>query len=191
MGSQDLALRKTAIPYYANVWGYNRRTESDYDISDTTVPGDLSNMLPSSYSGQSAISTVNAIRVIQPQYGDIIEANLNIRFTLASAESARQFRVAIGKFSSRYTAETSYSEDYINASHKLITGRSSPYAIAAAGTFAVPRLNLYPGMYHRGDAEFKDDAFVVLLVFDRAPSKGSGYTFTKFEVDCTMQMGLV
>lgn len=26
MGSQDLALRKTAIPYYANVWGYNRRT---------------------------------------------------------------------------------------------------------------------------------------------------------------------
>ncbi len=190
MGSQDLALRKTAIPYYANVWGYNRRNNSDYDISDTSVPGDLSCMMPSSYTGQTAISAVNAIRVLQPQYGDIIEANLNVKFTLASAEGARQFRIAIGKFSDLYTAQTSYTEAEITASHRAITGRDSPFAIAPAGSFTLPRTNLYQAMYHRGDTNFRNDAFVVLLCFDSAPSKGTGYTFTKFEVDCTMQMGL-
>lgn len=190
MGAQDLALRKTAIPYYANVWGYNRRTASDFDISDTSVPGDLSCMMPSSYVGQTAISAVNAIRVLQPQYGDIIEANLNLKFTMASAESARQFRVAIGKFSDLYTAQTSYTEDQITASHRAITGRDSAFTIAPAGSFTLPRVNLYPAMYHRGETDFRDDAFVLLLCFDAAPSKGSGYTFTKCEVDCTMQMGL-
>ncbi len=190
MGSQDLALRKTAIPYYANVWGYNRRTNSDYDISDTTVPGDLSCMMPSSYTGQTAISTVNAIRVLQPQYGDIIEANLNVKFTLATAEGARQFRIAIGKFSDLYTAQTSYTDAEIMASHRAITGRDTAFNIAPAGSFTLPRTNLYQAMYHRGDTNFRNDAFVVLLCFDQAPSKGSGYTFTKFEVDCTMQMGL-
>ena len=190
MGNQDLALRKTAIPYYANVWGYNRRTNSDYDISDTTVPGDLSCMQPSSYTGQTAISTINAIRVLQPQYGDIIEANLNLKFTMATAEGARQFRIAIGKFSDLYTAQTSYTDAEINASHRAITGRDAAFDIAPAGSFTLARTNLYQAMYHRGDSNFRDDAFVVLLVFDQAPSKGSGYTFTKFEVDCTMQMGL-
>lgn len=190
MGLQDLALRKTAIPYYANVWGYNRQTNSDSDISNTTVPGDLSCMQPSSYLTQTSIGSVNAIRVLQPQYGDIIEANLNIKFTLASAESARQFRIAIGKFSDLYTAQTSYTEAEITNSHRAITGRDDPFTIAAAGTFTLPRTNLYQSMYHRGDTNFRDDAFVVLLCFDSAPSKGTGYSFTKFEVDCTMQMGL-
>lgn len=191
MGAQDLALRKTAIPYYANVWGYNRRTDSDYDISSTTVPGDLSCMQPSSYSStQTAISTINAIRVLQPQYGDVIEANLNLKFNMASAEDARQFRIAIGKFSDLYTAQTSYTDAEITASHRAITGRDSAFSIAPGGSFTLPRTNLYQAMYHRGDTNFRNDAFVVLLCFDQAPSKGSGYSFTKFEVDCTMQMGL-
>ncbi len=190
MGSQDLALRKTAIPYYANVWGYNRRTNSDFDISNTTVPGDLSCMMPTSYTGQTAISTVNAIRVLQPQYGDIVQANLNVKFTLASAEGARQLRIAIGKFSDLYTAQTSYTDAEITASHRMITGRDAPFSIAPAGSFTLPRTNLYQAMYHQGDSNYRSDAFVVLLCFDTAPSKGTGYTFTKFEVDCTMQMGL-
>jgi hypothetical protein len=190
MGSQDLALRKTAIPYYANVWGYNRSQDSDQDISSSSNIGDLVNLIPASYSGAGTIAAVNPIRVLQPQYGDFVEANLTLAFSLASAEGAREFRVAIGKFASRYTAETSYTDAYIEASHRKITGRDEPFDIAPAGSLSIPRLNLYPGMYHRGDTEFRDDAFVVLLCFDQAPSKGSGYTFTKFEVNCTMQMGL-
>lgn len=193
MGSQDLALRKSAIPYYANVWGYNRGSQSDVDISlafSGTHVGDLDKMIPTSYNGSTSIGTINAIRVLQPQYGDIIEANLNLRFKLATAEGARKFRVAIGYFSDLYTAETSYDDTYISNSHRQITGMDTPFDIAPANTFRIQRLNLYPGMYHRGDERFRDDAFVVLLCFDQAPSKGTGYTFTKFDVDCTMQMGL-
>lgn len=189
MGSSDKALRKTALPYYANVWGYNRGQNSDQDISTATNIGDLVNLIPSSYFGSGTIQKINPVRVLQPQYGDIIEANLNLRFRLANAEPARQFRLAIGYFSSLYAAETSYDDVYISDSHRKITGRDSAYTISAAGTFNIARLNLYPAMYHRGHARFKDDAFVILLCFDETPSKGTGYTFTKFEVDCTMQMG--
>lgn len=147
-------------------------------------------MMPTSYTGQTAISTVNAIRVLQPQYGDIVQANLNVKFTLASAEGARQLRIAIGKFSDLYTAQTSYTDAEITASHRMITGRDAPFSIAPAGSFTLPRTNLYQAMYHQGDSNYRSDAFVVLLCFDTAPSKGTGYTFTKFEVDCTMQMGL-
>lgn len=190
MGSQDLALRKTSIPYYANVWGYNRGQHSDQNISSANDIGDLSALVPSSYSYQTSISTINPIRVLQPQYGDIIEANLNLNIKMATAEGARQLRIAIGYFSDRYTAQTSYTDAEITASHRAITGRDEPFTIAPAATFSTQRLSLYKAMYHRGDARFKDDAFVVLLCFDQAPSKGTGYTFTKFEVDCTMQMGL-
>lgn len=96
MGSQDLALRKTAIPYYANVWGYNRNQFSDYNISSAYTYGDLLNLVPSSYFGSGTIATVNPIRVLQPQYGDIIEANLNLNIKMATAESARQLRIGIG-----------------------------------------------------------------------------------------------
>lgn len=191
MGSQDLALRKTAIPYYANVWGYNRSEDSDYDISAGTYVGDLSSMIPSSLFQSTAIGTVNPIRILQPQYGDIVEANLNIKFRTANAEGARKFRIAIGKFNGLYDRETSYSDDYITESHRQLTGHTVPFDIPPASTFTLPRLNLYPGMYHRGDAEFRDDAFVLLLVFDQAPSKGTGYSFTKFEINCTAQMGLL
>ncbi len=190
MGSQDRDLRKTAIPYYANVWGYNRNQFSDYDISSADAYGDLVNLVPSSYFGSGTPQQVNPIRVLQPQYGDINGANLNLRFKLATGSGARKLRVAIGYFGSRYTAETSYDDSYITESHRKITGRDAPFDIASAATFSTQRLNLLPAMYHRGDARFKDDAFVVLLAFDTAPGNGSGYTFTKFEIDCTMQMGL-
>lgn len=191
MGVQDQALRSTAIPYYANVWGYNRGQFSDQNISSANDIGDLSSLVPSSYTYQTAVSTVNAIRVLQPQYGDVIEANLNFRIKLATAESARKLRIAIGKFDGLYDCETSYTEAYIDESHAKITGRNAPFDIAPAGVFAVPRINLWPAMYHEGDAEYRDDAFVVLICFDQAPSKGTGWEFTKFDIDCTMQMGLI
>jgi hypothetical protein len=189
MGSQDLALRKTAIPYYANVLGYNRSDTSDQAIvglDGTGGSSDLRVFQPT----YGTPSTINTVRVLQPQYGDIIEANLNLKFKLATADSARQLRIAIGYFSSLYTAQTTYTEDEITASHRAITGRDTPYTIAPASLFTLQRLNLYPGMYHRGESRFVDDAFVVLLCFDTAPTTGTGYSFTRFEVDCTMQMGL-
>ena len=190
MGSQDLALRDRAIPYYANVWGYNRTSTSDQAIlsgTDGTGSGsDLATFQPT--FGTPGL--INTIRVLQPQYGDIIEANLNIKFKLATADAARQLRIGIGYYSSQYTPQATYTEQELAVMHQKITGRSTPFTIPAASTFDLKRLNLEPGMYHRGHARFRDDAFVVVLAFDTAPTVGSGYSFTRFEIDCTMQMGL-
>ncbi len=188
----DLNTRNKAIPYYANIWGYNRTEDSDQSITGsvghfTMNFGDLENFQP----GFGTLNTINPIRILQPHYGDIINANLTLVFTLASAEIARQFRIAIGYFGSNYAAETNYTQAHIDESHKKITGRDSPYQIAAAGSFTNFAINLTPALYKRGDALFQDDAFVLLLVFDQAPSTGAGWTFTKCNIDCTMQMGLL
>lgn len=194
MGQNNPSVRETAIPYYANIWGYNRASLSDKaiapDPADTSgfypTLGDLANFEPT----HGVLSTINPIRILQPHYGNIVEANLNLNFTLASAEASRQLRIAIGTFSSRYTAQTSYSDAYINASHAQITGTNTPFTIGAAGTFSMNKLNLKPAMYGRQSSNFLEDAFVLLLVFDKAPSTGSGYKFTRCDVECTMQMGL-
>lgn len=186
MGSRDLALRETAIPFYANVWGYNRNEQSDQSIMQATNLGDLTN-----FASAGTLSRINAIRVLQPQWGDLIEANLNLKFTLASAEAARQLRIGIGNFSSGYTAQTSYTEAFIDSQHKLITGRTTPYSISAAGTFNQSKINLQPALYHQDDAQFVRDAFVLLLVFDQAPSTGSGWSFDKFEINCSAKLGLL
>lgn len=188
----DRVARGGAIPFYANVFGYNRSIFSDQSITtfsgsggSTSVLGDLLN-----FRRGGTLSTVNAIRVAHPYYGGLVSCDLNLQFTLASAEASRQFRIAIGTFGSNYAADTSYTDAYINASHKLITGRDSAYTIAAAGTFNQPRLNLMPALYPRGDAEYQNDGFVILLAFDAAPSTGSGWDFNKFEVHCTADLGL-
>lgn len=189
MGTHDNALRKTAIPYYANAFGYNRTTSSDQDIgSGSSGNDDIGTYFQPTYGTPG---TINPIRFLQPYYGDIIEANLNLAFQLASAESARQLRLAIGTFQSDgITPTTSYTDSYINASHQLITGLTAPFSISAAGSFSQNKLNLFPALYKRGSANFVEDLFVLLLVFDSAPSVGSGWAFTKCEINCTAQMGL-
>ncbi len=189
MGQNDKALRKSAIPYYANIWGYNRNQYSDQAIGGEQASINSSDLQPFQIT-YGTPSTINPVRVLQPHYGELIECNLQLAFHLATAEAPRQFRVAIGYFSSRYTAQTSYSEDYINADHKLITGKITPYSIGAGGSFSANKLNLLPALYKNGHSLFKEDAFVVLLCFDQAPSTGAGWLLSRFEVGATAQMGL-
>lgn len=191
MGEFDNTPRAEAIPYYANIWGYNRTQNSDTFIDLGTPRGDLNNLAPSSYGGGvGSPAQINPVRVLQPAYGAILNATLTIRFKLANAEAARQLRIAVGYFASRYDAETTYTSDYLDESHLKITGRETPFTIPAGGWFDYRKLNLTPAMYQRGHARFLPDAFVIVLAFDSAPSNGTGWQFAKFEVNCTATMGL-
>lgn len=189
MGNSDNALRRTAIPYSANAFGFNRTNTSDQDIgASASINDDIGYYFAPSVGTPS---TINPIRFLQPYYGDVIEVNLNLAFQLASADSAKQLRLAIGTFQSDgLTPTTSYANDFVNASHQLITGLTTPFSISAAGSFSQNKLNLFPALYKRGNANFVDDVFILLLVFDSAPSVGSGWAFTKCEINCTAQMGL-
>lgn len=189
MGTQDNALRKTAIPFTANAFGYYGTQDSDQDIgAGSSINDDIGHAFAPSVGSPS---TINPIRFMQPYYGDITEASLYLAFQLASAESARQLRIAIGTFQADgITPTASYTDSYINASHQLITGLTAPFSISAAGSFSQSKLNLFPALFKRGDASFNEDMFVLLVVFDQAPSVGSGWAFTKCEINCTAQMGL-
>lgn len=191
MGAADLALRSRAIPYYANIWGYNRSEDSDNDISVATNLGDVTNLAPAIYGAGGTIAAINPVRFLLPQYGNIVAANLHLSFTIAPGEtSARQLRLAIGTFGQYWVANTSYSEAYINASHQLITGRTTPFSIAPGETFNYDTIELTKALYAKDSPYFNPDGFVLLLCFDQAPSTGSGYYFVKCDVECTMEMGL-
>lgn len=189
MGKQDNALRQTAIPFTANVWGYNRSTDSDNSIANNTTAtlGDLANFQTS----VGTLQLINPVRFLQPRYGNLIEANLNIYLAIGVGDIPTFCRLAIGYFQSgSYSAQTSYTDSEINTSHQIITGRTTPYSIGG-GLLSQQKLNLLPAMYKRGDARFNEDGFVLLIVFDHAPSTAPLFALDKLEVDCSMQLGQV
>lgn len=123
------------------------------------------------------------IRCCTPYGTNLIEAHLNLTMTCATPLSVK---VGIGYFDiDDITAIESYSN--INQQHEFLTGSSSAIA-SSGGTLFIDGLNLYPLIPKRGDANFNEDGFVVLLQFDRLRS---GDTLKKFEMICSSLMGLI
>lgn len=184
MGQGDRTQRTVAVPFYSLPFGFSHVLQSDGDIGSFAT-GDLL-----SFRSGGTLAATNAIRMTHPYYGGLISCNLNLKFTLAAAEAARQLQIAIGTFNADLTAVTSYSATYIAASHKLITGRDTPYTISAAGTFNNAKIDLKSALYARTDSNYKDDGFVILLAFDVAPGTGTGWDLNRFEVHATADVGV-
>lgn len=123
------------------------------------------------------------IRCCTPRHANLIEAHLNLQIT---AVSALNVKVAIGTWNG-VQAVSSYSQADIDRMHAAITGASAALA-SSGGTLLIDGLNLYPYIPKRGETNFNEDGFIVLLQFSRARVTD---TLKKFEVACSALMGLI
>lgn len=164
----DKATRGQAIPFIAE----------PFDGSDGVTGLDRDKIISS--------DLIVPIRCCTPHNSNLIEAHLNLIIT---AGSALTVKVAIGRFESDdFTAVDSYTEGEINAGHRQLTGTDTAIA-SSAGTLLVDGLNLLKGIPKRGDTNFSEDGFVVVLQFSRART-GSD-ELLKFEPLCSALMGLI
>lgn len=170
MSRGDKSLRNKAIPFEASVFN---------TIGGITIL---------EFGGE--VEQLNALAYARPYAGDLIEARFTMSLTAPPAEGFN-LRIAIGEFSdSALAIEDTYTENYLNLSHRRITGRSTPYSVSAGATLFLDELDLLRGIPKRDEAGFNADGFVVLLVLDSTPTDADGFVLNALRCLCSAQMGL-
>lgn len=126
------------------------------------------------------------IRCCTPYGTNLTEAHLNLTITCSTALSVK---VGIGRFDTdNITAIEAYGGDVINQQHEFLTGSSADIA-SSGGVLFIDGLNLYPLIPKRGETNFNEEGFVVLLQFNRVRTGTD--VLKKFEMICSSLMGLI
>lgn len=172
----DKSTRVTAIPFTAMSYGLNlgiSNQEDTVQLVDWTTGIGI------------ASPALRVMRLTKPDRGNLIQAYLNLFMRVGSSLTAK---VAIGRFASDGISVVTPTQAEIDAGHLALTGTSTPFASSGSNLF-IDGLNLLPKMYRKGDANYNEDGFVLIIQFSRDLTS-SDYP-TRFEVACSMQMGLI
>lgn len=138
-----------------------------------------------------SVSQVVPIRVTQPFQAEVVEAYLSMQLHAANS-TGFSVRILIGRFSDDdYTASSTYTEEEISAGHKKLTGDTAALSVAAGGTLFIDNMSLLQALPQPGDADYDDDAFVIVFVFNAAPTTTTGWNLDAFRVTGSGQMGLI
>lgn len=177
----DLRLKNNAIPYLAQIFGYNRNEQSDNNISLATNRGDLA-FLANTGFGFVPLKD-NYIRILKPSAGQIISAFASIALTMAASEPFSSFRLSITKTTSETDLTVvSLTDAQIAASHARIKGSSTPYSNSAGQAIVVDRADISSLLPKYGSTDYRSDCFVLGIHFIQQPVS-SGFSLVKLNVD--------
>lgn len=176
MSKGNKATRNRAVPFFAEPFLVaGALSLTIYDSLDSLAVPTLTTPL------------TKIIPLTRPQKGDVVEASLFMRM-IAPSDKALNVRIGIGQMTSDIPV-VSYSETYIQQQHEAITGQTAPFNVAANGTLVV-EANLHPFLPKRGEANFYQEAWALLVSFDSLPDVDNGYDLDKFFVACSTQIGV-
>lgn len=187
MGQLDNALRGQAIPFLGQIAGYNRSDQSDLDITVADALGDLFNM-SNTNAPYNVPAQNNLIRILRPQFMQVVAAYLTISLNTANAETSPKFYLTVG---TGYTSNPKGlipaipTTAQIIANHTLIKGDANPWTTAngLAGTITVNKANILAALPKITDTNYRDDCFVVGIHFLQTPLNTAGYKFIKLEAN--------
>ena len=170
----DKSTRKEAIPFIAYSW------QGSGTDGFVFVPYDSSTII-------SEDETLAVIRCATPYGSNLVEAHLNLQINCVNPLGVK---VAIGYFDTDdVTSIKTYSDTYIDTQNEFLTG-SSGYVASSGGVLFIDGLNVYPKIPKRGEANFNENGFVLLLKFDRLRVFDDD-ELKKFEVSCSALLGLI
>lgn len=176
MSQTDKGTRTTAIPFSAMSYGVN-----------LGIPNDEDTVQPINWTDGTSIAA-NALRVMRlarPDRGNLIQAYLNLYMRVGSSLTAK---VAIGRFASDGITVVTPNQYEIDAGHLALTGTSTPFS-SSGSNLIIDGLNLLKLIPKKGDANYNADGFVLIVQFSRNLTTSDFPT--RFEVSCSMQMGLL
>lgn len=187
---QDKDARKYAVPSRGSIWGmnYNDRSERDIGARDSVVyngGNDFADFFPT-YLISNPSSTINPtlgirkqcpIRILQPHYGEITECYVDININVAAADSDLTLKIAIGRFEAGSCNRVmEYLDDDINSSWLRIRGSNEPLRVNN-GVISTSILDLLPALPKFGNSNYMDDAFVLILSFNKLPTISGLFKF--------------
>lgn len=176
MSQTDKGTRTTAIPFTAMPYGVNLGIPNS---DDTVQPVDP-------FTGaSSAVTRLRVMRLARPDRGNLIQAYLNLFMRVGSSLTAK---VAIGRFDTDGITPITPNQYEIDAGHLALTGTSTPFS-SSGSSLIIDGLNLLKLIPKKGDANYNADGFVLIVQFSRDLTTSDFPT--RFEVSCSMQMGLL
>ena len=192
MGATDKSSREIAVPFVSNILNYQRTSASDLDVSLGSVVGIGSDLGGFTYAPQLQ----NPIRMLRPYHGDITQAYLTVQVILVSGEPQTGLKVAIGKFQKDKNGlclsdpEATLDQATIDQHHLTLTGSGTAFYSNSSGIININNLNIASLIPKRGSSNFQDDAYILMMVYDRVPASGGGYHVSKFKVIGAATMGV-
>ena len=172
----DKATRFTAVPFTAMPFGLNLGIPNN---EDTIQPIDWST------GASTAANALRVMRLTRPDRGNLIQAYLNLFMNVGSAITAK---VSIGRFDTDGITKVTPTQAEIDAGHKALTGTDTPFSSSGSNLF-IDGLNLLSLIPKKGDTNYNEDGFVLIVQFSRNLTTSDFPT--RFEVSCSMQMGLL
>jgi hypothetical protein len=174
MGAQDKATRGKVLPMRLPVWGFNSNENSDTDITQNILPGDLVNLIGISASAAS----IEQIRFARPYQGQIERAYLTFDLSYPATGGGDQTQgiyIGRGVFNDGTTGDlsdraTALSAAQIMADHKMAFGRAAPfYPFYSNKEYFVNRVDITKLIANRGEAaltnQYRDYAFIIAIYF--------------------------
>lgn len=191
--SLDRDVRKYAVPVRGTIWGmnYDDRTERDIGgISSVPVAfSDYHDFFPgfhtinpgAAYPPQIGASKICPIRVLKPHYGGLAECYADIRITVASGDNDLTLKLAVGRMNSDYSRVMNYSDEELDSSWRKIRGSDTPLSVSS-GVIAADLIDLLPALPEYGAPDYSDDAFVLILIFNKTPSLAGSFNFNYLNI---------
>jgi hypothetical protein len=192
--SLDRDIRKYAVPVRGTIWGmnYNDRSERDVGAIDSIplalsdyhdfFPGfDVRN--PSTViNPQIGARQVCPIRILKPHYGGLAECYVDLKITVASADSDLTLKLAIGRMNvADYSRVMNYTDDEINGSWRKIRGSDTPLSVSS-GAITVDLADILNALPEYGSSDYIDDAFVLILAFNKIPTLTGSFKFNYLNI---------
>lgn len=185
--SLDRDVRKYAVPVRGTIWGLNYNDRSERDIGwrsfDQRNPSDYNDFFPgvefngSTIPAQVGARSVCPMRILQPHYGGIAECYADLQITVASGDSDLTLKLAVGRLQpGTYDRVMTYTDEEINASWRKIHGSDTPLTVSG-GTISADLINLLDAIPKYGDANYRDDVFVLILAFNKTPTLTGAFKF--------------
>lgn len=172
MGASDKATRGKVLPMRLPVWGYNSVENSDTDISQAAVPGDLIGLI--GLNGSPEVQ--NRIRFARPYQGQIERAFLTFNFSYPGGKEGGGSGIYIGRgvFNDGSTGDLSdpgtMTPEQVIADHKAAFGRTTPfYPFYSNRQYVLDGIDISPLIANRGGPalpnQYRDYAFIITLMF--------------------------
>lgn len=187
----DRNIRRYAVPVRGTIWGmnYNDRTERDIGFlqgSPLTL-SDYNDFFPATYSGSAVLPQIGAskvcpIRILKSHFGELAECYVDIDINVASGDSDLTLKFAVGRFqSSSYDRVLTYSDAEINSSWRRMHGSDTPLSVSG-GKISADLINLLGALPRYGDPNYIEDAFVLILAFNKTPTMTGVFKFNYLNI---------
>ena len=201
--SQDRLTRSTSVTTRGSILGHNYSDLSERDARegaasplDPSLSLGISDIEPLTghyyFNASGKVEVVpspkqqSIVRIIKPHCGELTQCWLDL--DIATTDSGLTLKIAVGQIGSDgiSSAQSSYSQEYIDSCWRKINGNDSALAVSG-GHIVAELINLLPALPSYNEAGWSQDAIALILQFNKTPQFTTTNRLKTFNITCAVE----